>query len=66
MSRSYYGAVSQPNKEQSPRKIKKQFNKKVRQQIRKVLDSYNWKTDEAHDLHWILEEIDDPKGELDV
>ena len=40
MSRSYKNTVSQPNQEQSPKKFKKQFNKKIRQKTKKTLDDF--------------------------
>ena len=38
MSRSYKNSVSQPSRELPPKKFKRQFNKKLRKQTKKILD----------------------------
>lgn len=40
MSHSYKDEASHVNKEQPPKKKKRQFNKKVRQSSKKVLEDY--------------------------
>ncbi len=40
MSRSYKTEVPKPTSDQQPKKFKKHFNKKIRQNIKKRLDDY--------------------------
>ena len=40
MSRSYKTEVPKPTADQSPAKIKKRFNKRLRQNTKKTLDDY--------------------------
>jgi hypothetical protein len=40
VSRSYKNEVPQPNKEQSHKNFKKQHNKKLRQNVKKVLEGF--------------------------
>ena len=41
MSRSYQTEVPSPHQEQSPKKFKRHFNKKLRQKVKKQLLTFN-------------------------
>lgn len=59
MGRSYDDSVSHPNREQPPKKIKKQFNKKVRKQSKRVLSKYILGEVQENDLYNLLEDSEE-------
>lgn len=40
MSRSFKNIVAKPTQEQSPRKFKRHFNKKIRQKTKRVIEDF--------------------------